>query len=180
MRPAAGATWTDLVRAAFAAECELLPFRRYPFAALQREWGKQALLQVAFNYTRFHLWQAVVERGWQVDTGGGFAVELEENHFPLMVNFNYDDRLERLRLTLDTQMSAPAATVLLGYYLGILEAMSADPDGALRGDRAAAGVGAPGAAARVERGGRRAGRPAAPRPGPGDRRLGVERRRSRG
>jgi amino acid adenylation domain-containing protein len=120
-------TWNDLVRAAFAAECEILPFRRYPFAALQWDWGKEPMLPAAFNYTRFHLWQAVVDRGWQVATGGGFAVELEENHFPLMVNFNYDDKLERLRLTLDTQMSAPAAQALLAHYLGVLAAMSADP-----------------------------------------------------
>ena len=122
-----GFTWNDLVRAAFAAECEMLPFRRYPFAALQWDWGKQPLLLAAFNFTRFHMWQAVVDRGWQVATGGGYAVELEENHFPLMVNFNYDDKLDRLRLTLDTQMRPPGAEALLAHYMGVLAAMSADP-----------------------------------------------------
>ncbi len=124
---AAGATWTDLARAAFAAEAELLPFRRYPLAALQREQGWGAPLQAAFNYTRFHVWKGVLDGEWQVASGGGFSVELEENHFPLMVNFNYVDRSDRLRVTLDTQMDAAAAGVLLGYYLGVLTAMSADP-----------------------------------------------------
>ncbi|HEY7418361.1 MAG TPA: amino acid adenylation domain-containing protein, partial [Ktedonobacteraceae bacterium] len=47
-------SWLDLVHQAFDAECELLPFRRYPLAEMQRRWGgRTPLLNTVFSYFDF-------------------------------------------------------------------------------------------------------------------------------
>jgi aryl carrier-like protein len=50
-----GATWADLAQRAYAAENELLPFRRYPIQELQRVHGAEQLFDTVFNYTHFHV-----------------------------------------------------------------------------------------------------------------------------
>ena len=52
-----GGNWVELARQAFEAERELLPFRRYPLAAIQKGWGRQPLCdEVQFNYMDFHVY----------------------------------------------------------------------------------------------------------------------------
>jgi amino acid adenylation domain-containing protein len=52
-------TWSDLVRAVFAAERDLLPHRRFPLAELQRTHGQgRRLFEVSFNYVHFHVLQS--------------------------------------------------------------------------------------------------------------------------
>jgi amino acid adenylation domain-containing protein len=49
-------SWSDLVRAAFAAELEALPHRRVPLAEIQRrESGGAPLFEAIFNYIHFHV-----------------------------------------------------------------------------------------------------------------------------
>jgi amino acid adenylation domain-containing protein len=49
-------TWAELARAAFTAEREIQPFRRYPLAKMQRMAGRSRILSGAvFNYTDFHV-----------------------------------------------------------------------------------------------------------------------------
>jgi aryl carrier-like protein len=52
-----GGTWIDLVQQVFEAERELLPYRRYPLAEIQRNLGGQPLFETAFNYVNFHVYQ---------------------------------------------------------------------------------------------------------------------------
>lgn len=54
-----GGTWIDLVQKVFAAERELLPFRRYPLAKLQKNFGGQPLFEAAFNFVNFHIYQGL-------------------------------------------------------------------------------------------------------------------------
>jgi amino acid adenylation domain-containing protein/thioester reductase-like protein len=56
-----GGTWIDLIQATFQTECELLPFRWYPMAELQRIKGGQPLFETAFNFVHFHVAQGVLE-----------------------------------------------------------------------------------------------------------------------
>ncbi|MES1211698.1 MAG: condensation domain-containing protein, partial [Acidobacteriota bacterium] len=58
-----GRSWIDLAGATFRAEEEMLPFRRYPFAALQRRHGDRPLYEVAFNYVHFHVARGLAEAG---------------------------------------------------------------------------------------------------------------------
>ena len=47
-------SWIKLVRAVFDAEVELLPYRRYPLAAMQEKWGSEPLFETAFTFLHFH------------------------------------------------------------------------------------------------------------------------------
>jgi len=58
----AGGTWLDLVRRAFEAEWEMLPYRRYPLIALQRKYNGQPLFETQFNYVHFHTLEALPAR----------------------------------------------------------------------------------------------------------------------
>src|SRR6185369_3312890 len=91
-------TWEELAQAAFEAERELLPFRRYPLAQLQREHGNRALFETAFNFTNFHVYQLLgdlhglaVEDAWASD----------QMYFPLTIQFNLDLSRQRLIAALD-------------------------------------------------------------------------------
>jgi aryl carrier-like protein len=49
--------WLELAQAAAEAEQELSLYRRYPLAALQREYGTQPLFETTFNFNHFHILQ---------------------------------------------------------------------------------------------------------------------------
>ena len=51
--------WPDLLRETFRVEREVLPFRRYPLAELQKSFGGRPLFEVAFNYVHFHVYEAL-------------------------------------------------------------------------------------------------------------------------
>ena len=50
-----GGTWRGLITATFNAERELLKYRFYPLATLQRERGGEPLFDVVFNYLHYHI-----------------------------------------------------------------------------------------------------------------------------
>jgi microcystin synthetase protein McyA len=97
-------SWVDLARAAFEAEVEILPHRRYPLGALQKQWGRDALFEIAFGYLNFHSVQPLLD-------GGDFEIlpqgnsDLSITHFPLMVIFEV------------VPVSTPRARVILEYDL---------------------------------------------------------------
>jgi amino acid adenylation domain-containing protein len=117
-------TWVDLVREALRAERELLPFRRYPMAELQKQQGR-ALFEAMFNFTNFHI-ASGVERleGLEIVEASSFT----RQSFPLAANFDLDpSNAERLSLTLAydaAEISDPQAEEIGGYYRRILDAMT--------------------------------------------------------
>jgi amino acid adenylation domain-containing protein len=120
-------SWRDLIRAAFNAEHTLLPFRRYPLAALQKRWGGQQFFEIIFNYVHFHTLSELVG-------AGNFAIlsleGSEETSFTLMVAFSQDVTTGQVRLLLDwdaSQLHEEQIATLGGYYLRILEAMASTP-----------------------------------------------------
>jgi amino acid adenylation domain-containing protein len=57
-------TWRELVAGVFATETALLPHRRYPMPAMQREWGSSApLVDAVFVHLDFHVmdWGSTVD-----------------------------------------------------------------------------------------------------------------------
>src|SRR5262249_31393583 len=52
-------SWRDLVGRTFAAEREMLPFRAFPLADLQRGQGARPLFDVVFNFVHFHVYDAL-------------------------------------------------------------------------------------------------------------------------
>ncbi|MFE6827816.1 condensation domain-containing protein, partial [Streptomyces sp. NPDC057690] len=77
-------TWADLVRAVFDAERRHLPFRAYPLARIQRDFGRPPFA-VMFNYTDFHA--SDVLHGLRHLTVDGWRYE-DRTNFPVLVEVN--------------------------------------------------------------------------------------------
>ncbi len=121
---AAADAWADLARTAFAAEEAMLPFRRYPFAVLQRERGRRPLYEVAFNYIHFHVARDLMQSGRLevLDFKRGPGA-----NFKLMVNFAQDlaGRVATCELEYDSRQLCDAQVAALsGLYQRTLAAMA--------------------------------------------------------
>ncbi|HEU4326188.1 MAG TPA: amino acid adenylation domain-containing protein [Roseiflexaceae bacterium] len=121
-------SWLDLIAAAFAAEQELLPFRRYPGAALQQKWGRVPLYEVMFHYLHFHVLYGLAEAVpdlEELDT-----IRCEGTNIPLVVCFQAQPLTGHMTLDIDydaTQFCREQVERMAGYYLSTLAAMVADP-----------------------------------------------------
>ncbi len=128
-----GASWLDLARAAFAAERESLPHRRFPLAEIQRLHGGDDLFETAFNFVHFHVYREV-DAGEGVEVLGGEL--LEETHFTLLANFGVDPGDGRL--TLEVKYDAAAlgeaqAESIAGWYGRALASAAAAPEARVGG-----------------------------------------------
>ncbi|WP_173267732.1 non-ribosomal peptide synthetase, partial [Streptomyces pacificus] len=126
--------WTDLVRAVFAAERELLPHRRYPLGALQRRLGGGPLFEVNFVYNHFHvLGRSFGEGRIRIDDGkiDSFStVRAEPTNFPLNVGVIRNPYSSRLLLGMDYHtdvLTQDQVLLMRDYYVRIMRAMTTDP-----------------------------------------------------
>jgi amino acid adenylation domain-containing protein len=120
-------TWADLVRQAFEAEHELLPFRRYPIQELQRVHGAERLFDTVFNYTHFHVADRLRNvAGLEVlDVDGS-----EQTYYALTAQFNVNNLSSRIELALDyrtLELGAEQVEEIAGYYSRVLAAMATEP-----------------------------------------------------
>ncbi|WP_370644037.1 amino acid adenylation domain-containing protein [Myxococcus sp. RHSTA-1-4] len=98
MRLAPG-SWVSLVRSAFDAERALYPFRRYPMADIQRQWGREPLYEVMFNYMHFHVLHELAGTLAQVEALG--IIRSEGTNVTLAVHFQTEPHTQELTLELD-------------------------------------------------------------------------------
>ncbi|HEX7318159.1 MAG TPA: amino acid adenylation domain-containing protein [Pyrinomonadaceae bacterium] len=120
-------TWLELVRAAFDAERELLPFRRYPLALLQQQSGGRPLFDTVFNFVHFHNISAVGNSG-AVELLGG--KKYEATNLKLTAAFFKNPVTSKITFNLsydsgmlpDEQIDAFAS-----YYTQVLTAMTVEP-----------------------------------------------------
>jgi amino acid adenylation domain-containing protein len=123
-----GETWTDLVLRVFAAEREMLPHRRYPIAELQRAAGGRELVEAAFNYVHFHVFQGVESSDEaHVLTGQMF----EKTNFTLLANFLQDPFTHGIEMRLEydpDQLSPAVVAVLADRHVRALAALAAEPE----------------------------------------------------
>jgi amino acid adenylation domain-containing protein len=123
--PLAGGTWTELIQATFAAEQELLPFRRYPLSELQRRLGGQPLFESAFNFTHFHVYQDA-----RSVTRMGRRRFFEQTSFPLGTSFALDSATSALWLSLQyywPEFTEDQVARLGHYYTKVVGSMTAGP-----------------------------------------------------
>ncbi|MET0397982.1 MAG: amino acid adenylation domain-containing protein [Longimicrobiaceae bacterium] len=123
-----GGSWAELARAAFRAEEELLPLRRFPLAEVQRLAGGEATFEAAFNYVHFHVWR-------ELSGVPGVRVlgrrTFEETSLPLIAHFVVDADSEEVQLVLSrdgTVLGDARAEEVAGWYARVLAAVAADPD----------------------------------------------------
>jgi amino acid adenylation domain-containing protein len=123
----AGGTWLELAQATFAIEQELLPFRRFPYAEMQKMCGGQPLYETTFNYTHFHVFREV-ERLRQIEILDGCGREL--THYLLKTEFNRDAFTDQLNLDViydASRIGHDQVTRIGNYYLRALAAMVENP-----------------------------------------------------
>ncbi|MDJ0383659.1 non-ribosomal peptide synthetase [Streptomyces sp. G-G2] len=109
-------SWLEYLKAAFAAEQEMLPYRRVPLARLaQLRPGEPSLADTLFNYVNFH---RLSGDSWDD------SLEIARTAFPLMLNAS----VESFTLDVDPDYLAPAtAEQLADLMCGVLKAMTARP-----------------------------------------------------
>jgi hypothetical protein len=127
-RKLAGGTWLQLVQETFAAERELLPFRRYPMARMQQDLGNDApLFEITFNFTHFHAYEEMQQvSGLEVLVVNGVA----DTNFTLTVDFSLDLDGSQIGLNLHyvtAELSAEQIEEIGRNYLTILESMMRQP-----------------------------------------------------
>ncbi|MGW2817185.1 amino acid adenylation domain-containing protein [Streptomyces sp. NPDC001415] len=121
-------TWAELAGAAFDAERERQPYRRYPLAALQQlTGGGTPLFNVAFNYTDFHVFDELAELRAISPRDWWFS---DQHSFPLMVEITRTPHTGRRALAVTLGAGSPYAATgarLGRLVLHALHAIAADP-----------------------------------------------------
>jgi amino acid adenylation domain-containing protein len=123
-------TWLELVRETFGAEVELLPYRRYPLAALQQKWGAEPLFEAAFTYLNFHSVGELFKRDDFEYLHYGDR-DLGLTHFALSVIFQMNPASRSsMALILDHDpnvLSEQQFESIIKYFQHILRAIASDP-----------------------------------------------------
>ena len=119
--------WLDWLKAVFEEERRILPYRRYPLAAMRDPAGRKPDLATAFNYVNFHIYERIEE-----DASIKILDSLvhEETDFELFTDFSLLSRTAELDLTLSYQsdrFNGAQIEAIAGYYLKCLERMVEDP-----------------------------------------------------
>ncbi|HVG22475.1 MAG TPA: amino acid adenylation domain-containing protein, partial [Blastocatellia bacterium] len=126
-----GGTWNDLVLEVFETEREMMPFRYYPLAQIQRDRGGQPLFETVFNFTNFHIFQTLQELSeLEVLDAKLYA----ETNLTFWANFSLDLYSSKIILTLNGDaaiLSKRQMEDIGGYYARTLEAMSHEPDASI-------------------------------------------------
>ncbi|WP_394829003.1 amino acid adenylation domain-containing protein [Pendulispora albinea] len=123
----ADGTWTDLARRAHQTMVQMIPHRRYPLAALQREAGG-ALFETAFNFIDFYNLEAISRSGIAEILESSHAINY--THYTLEANFIKDSDKGTLALRLDhdrNQVCAEQIESIARTYLATLEQIVRDP-----------------------------------------------------
>ncbi len=127
----AGGSWSELVAAAFAAERELLPHRRYPMAAIEEEMGfGRPLFEVSFTFVDFHAVGSLL-RSRRIEVLG--FRRSEATNFPLAILFQMAQTGDGFTLQIEhdpERVPAERARAIAGYYLATLDALAAAPEAA--------------------------------------------------
>ena len=122
--PIPDGSWADLVRATFEAEWELLPHRRYPLLALQRQTGGQPLFEAQFNYVHFHVLEGILRSNEVQVLAEAKRRVFEEAHFPLTAAFGLNLFSSEIYLTLqyDTaELAQSQIQSIASYYVETLQ-----------------------------------------------------------
>ena len=123
-----GSTWTELAERTFKAERELLPFRRYPMAQIQRLNDGKPLFETLFTFTNFHVLKDVFESS-KVEVLG--MSTFARDNFTLAATFDIEPTLEEnIRFTLSydaSEISSEQARAIQRYYVTTLARMTQSP-----------------------------------------------------
>jgi amino acid adenylation domain-containing protein len=131
-------SWEQLVRDVFSVETSMLPYRRYPFSSIQKDYGGQQIMdEVLFNYLDFHIYDELdnhlglkasnpLEKE-EVNEGTNFALTVHFQHLTLTSN------LKRNQVSVDidydaNKLTVAQASMLESLYYHVLSDMAETPE----------------------------------------------------
>ncbi|MDP9649648.1 amino acid adenylation domain-containing protein [Paraburkholderia caledonica] len=89
--------WRQAMRSCFEAECDCLPYRRFPYAELVKMNGGQPVFDTLFVYTHFHVYRML--ESLPIRVASHYASD--QTYVPLTVHFNRSHRAEGLEVMFD-------------------------------------------------------------------------------
>ncbi|WP_410638364.1 amino acid adenylation domain-containing protein [Amycolatopsis sp. lyj-346] len=126
-----GGTWLDLIRRTFAAEQEMLPHRRYPYAHMQWDAGSRSrLFDTSFLYNHFHVMSDVLDAGVEIRDGRvahQAEYRVEPNSFSVNAGVLRNPRSNQMLWRVDYytgKVSDELAEAVHRYYIAVLRAMA--------------------------------------------------------
>jgi amino acid adenylation domain-containing protein len=125
-------TWAELAHNVFNAALSMLPYRRYPMAAIQKEWGLTPLYEATFNLVSFHNLYSLIRSG--LVRKYKTSANRNDTSFPLLAFFVLDQYsgLSDAGLTMSlfydsNRMDESQMQALNRYYIEALSRLAADP-----------------------------------------------------
>ena len=122
-----GGTWFDLVRQTADAEADMLRYRRYPLAELQKFAGGRPMFDTVFNFVHFHVFRDLQEASsLEVLDSRGFV----QTNFAFTANFEVDVIAGVIQMQLDYDSAAiedHLVRTIGGYYRNCLNAVAEAP-----------------------------------------------------
>ncbi len=129
--------WITTIKAVFAAEKQLIPYRRYPFATIQQQHGNQPLIdEVLFNFLDFHIYNELDDslglevlepfEKSEVNEGTNFTLSVHFQHLTLTSNL----KTNQIAIDIDydiNKISESQAESLKNYYQRVLTHMARAP-----------------------------------------------------
>jgi amino acid adenylation domain-containing protein len=98
-------SWRALVAETFENERRCLPYRRYPLSSIERDLGRERILETVFNYTHFNAYGDLARGPGRGDARAAGILEdvrwFEHTDFPLLVNAGHDLAQEHVTITLN-------------------------------------------------------------------------------
>ncbi|AEI67903.1 non-ribosomal peptide synthetase [Corallococcus macrosporus] len=122
-------SWLSLVRAAFDAERALYPYRRYPMADIQRQWGRETLYEVMFNYMHFHVLHDIA--GTLAELEALSTIRSEGTNVTLAVHFQTEPHTQELTLELDynaVELEHAQVEQIGACFARVLHALAFEPE----------------------------------------------------
>ncbi len=122
-----GGNWQELVKQTFAAEQEIMPFRRFPLAEMQRLNGGQSLFETTFNFVNFHIYQNLSD---VPDVEFLDVKDFADTNYALKASFALDLATSNVRLELGylvSEFTQDQIRTIGDYYSRTLSAMATDP-----------------------------------------------------
>ena len=123
-----GGTWQELVKQTFAAEQEVMPFRRFPLAEIQKLHGGRQVLETAFDFVHFHVLNSLnALEAFGFKEGHYF----EANNLTSYTTFMLDAGATQLELHIDYDpnlICRKQIEQMSNYYVRALRAMATQPE----------------------------------------------------
>lgn len=124
-------TWKELIKSVFVKESETVPYQRYPFALLQKWWGKETFVDTLFACLHFHSLQEISNSGRMEFLSDG-NLDVGETSFALTSIFWISPFPKTMPSSLFLQFARempPMQVKTIGkWYLAVLRAIAINPE----------------------------------------------------